>query len=113
MYKYNNDTISGGALAVQQTDTNPWHHPPSSQIVITLAGTWYIQPNDYSGRKMLPPGSILYQDNTANHPACADRTGKVPKCAEHMSGVFPPGQPANVLVLPVSRAPVTGGKCPF
>ena len=52
---------------------NPFHHCPSPQIVVCLAGKWYIRTTDDKVTEF-GPGDVLYQDNTAQHPAARPDT---------------------------------------
>lgn len=42
---------------------NPWHTAPSTQLVITLSGTWYVKTSGDGVRRDCEPGHVLFQDN--------------------------------------------------
>ena len=47
-------------IFTQQTGDNPWHQCPSPQLVVTLAGSWYIRTTD-GGYVEMHAGDVLYQ----------------------------------------------------
>ena len=55
-------------IFTQLAGENPWHHCPAPQLVVCLAGSWYIRTTDGNATKFYP-GDVLYQDNTEQHPA--------------------------------------------
>jgi len=85
-------------VVTQMFGENPWHYAPSSQFVVCLSGGWYVRTSD--GKQVVfRPGDVLYQDNTARHPAARDGTQK----AMHFSGVAPGEQTCSQLVIQVER----------
>lgn len=80
-------------VVTQQIGANPWHFCPSPQVVVTLAGSWYINTTD-GDSVVLHPGDWLFQDDSADNPG----QGK------HYSGPTTDG-PCNQLVLAVDRLP--------
>jgi hypothetical protein len=84
---------------------NPWHYCPSPQIVVCTGGRgWYIRTSDGHTTK-LPKGSILYQDNTEQHPlatgellALGKSSDDAPHKGQHFSGSIDE-QPCNQLII--------------
>ena len=68
-------------IFTQLAGENPWHHCPAPQIVVCVAGGWYVKTTDGKTTKLLP-GDVLYQDNTKMHPSAEEGTRK----AMHFSG---------------------------
>jgi hypothetical protein len=65
----------------QLAGENPWHYCPAPQIVICVAGGWYVKTSDGKTTRLLP-GDVLYQDNTKEHPSAQKDTRK----GMHFSG---------------------------
>mmetsp|Transcript_137045 Transcript_137045/g.382126 ORF Transcript_137045/g.382126 Transcript_137045/m.382126 type:complete len:209 (-) Transcript_137045:94-720(-) len=103
------DTIPGlhetGVIVTQLLGPNPWHHCPSTQFVLTMSGTWYVNTTD-GDQRYLPAGTWLFQDDTADHPAAQPGTRKAMHYSEAVG-------PCNQMVLQWDRAPVVGKPCPF
>jgi hypothetical protein len=49
-------------IFTQQTGDNPWHQCPTTQIVVTLAGRWFVNTTD-GDSVVMGPGDVLYQDD--------------------------------------------------
>jgi hypothetical protein len=73
---------------------NPWHHCPTPQLVVCLRGGWYVKTTD-GIRVDLLPGDVIYQDNTADHPAA--RTGT--HAAMHFSGSLDNDEPCDQMIV--------------
>ena len=94
----------------QQFGDNPWHHPPSVQVVICLSGSWFVRTSDGSERTF-NPGDVLFQDNVAAHPTLCATDGSKDELGDHAGQHFSGavgGSPCNQLVLQVERKPATG-----
>ena len=111
-----NNAVMDSLVATQQVDENPSHHPPSVQMVITLSGTWIVEPNDSSGAHYFQAGDVFFQDNVKEHPACQGDGPHIHMCGQHISRPF--NGSANVIVIPLSIPPkIAGGDsnmdCPY
>lgn len=73
---------------------NPWHYCPAPQIVVCLAGGWYIRTTDGHVTEFRP-GDVLYQDNTKEHPAALEGTRQ----AMHFSGSLDDGKPCDQMIV--------------
>lgn len=73
-----------GVVFTQMSGDNPWHHCPGAQIVVCLAGAWFVRTTD-NVTTILNAGDVLYQDNTPAHPTAKEGTHH----AMHFSGVAP------------------------
>lgn len=80
----------------QQTGANPWHQCPSPQLVVTLAGHWYVNTTD-GASVVFRPGDVLYQDDSKGLLV----HGSTPN---HYSGAL--GGPCNQLVISVAKSPI-------
>ena len=54
--------FSTGLIITQMSGDNPWHQCPTSQFVVVLEGSWFVNTTD-SGYVEMGPGSVLYQDD--------------------------------------------------
>ena len=54
--------FSTGVILTQMSGDNPWHQCPTSQFVVVLEGSWFVNTTD-NGYIEMGPGSILYQDD--------------------------------------------------
>ena len=82
-----------GLVVTQQTGDNPWHQCPTSQIVVTLAGGWFVNTTD-GGHVEMREGAVLYQDDYRGLVVA----GRQP---QHYSGTLD-GAPCNQLVVQVA-----------
>jgi hypothetical protein len=73
---------------------NPWHHCPTPQLVTCLRGGWYVKTTD-GIRVDLLPGDVIYQDNTADHPAAR----KDSHAAMHYSGSLNNDEPCDQMIV--------------
>eukprot|EP00966_Prymnesium_polylepis_P241647 5588087-Prymnesium_polylepis.1 len=80
----------------QQTGANPWHPCPSPQLVVTLAGSWYVNTTD-GDSVVFRPGDVLYQDDSRGLTVAGNQPS-------HFSGAV--GGPCNQLVISVAKSPV-------
>mmetsp|Transcript_85893 Transcript_85893/g.134309 ORF Transcript_85893/g.134309 Transcript_85893/m.134309 type:complete len:188 (-) Transcript_85893:143-706(-) len=92
-------------IVTQQLGPNPWHHCPGTQFVVTLSGTWFVNTTD-GAQRFLPPGTWLFQDDSAKHPAAEAGTRKAMHYSEAVG-------PCNQLVIGWNKEPVVGQPCPF
>merc|ERR1712054_117545 len=46
--------------------TNPWHQCPTTQFVVALAGSWYVNTTD-GDSVVMGPGHVLYQGLRRTH----------------------------------------------
>ena len=54
--------ITSGLMLTQMQGDNPWHQCPTSQFVVVLEGSWFI--NTTAGDYIeMGPGHVLYQDD--------------------------------------------------
>lgn len=92
-----------GVVFTRMSGENPWHHPPSPQIVVTLGGSWYIRTTD-GVETQLPVGTVLFQDNIAAHPAAEPGTTK----AQHFSGSV--GPTCDQMIVTLESSPIPDSK---
>eukprot|EP00931_Biecheleriopsis_adriatica_P010463 TRINITY_DN111531_c0_g1_i1.p2 TRINITY_DN111531_c0_g1~~TRINITY_DN111531_c0_g1_i1.p2 ORF type:complete len:183 (-),score=19.57 TRINITY_DN111531_c0_g1_i1:93-641(-) len=92
-------------IVTQQLGPNSWHHCPQAQFVVTLAGAWFVNSTD-GDQRFLTPGTWLWQDDSAHHPAAENGTRKAMHYSEALG-------PCNQMVLQFEKKPVVGHVCPF
>lgn len=95
--------VPTGVVFTQLSGDNPWHHCPGPQIVVCLAGAWFVRTTDGITTTFLP-GDVLYQDNTKRHPAAKAGTQQ----AQHYSGTSG-GKPCDQMIVQLMQpdGPVT------
>jgi len=56
------DIQPSGIVITQQVGDNPWHQCPTSQFVVTIDGTWFVNTTNGDYVEM-SRGHVLYQDD--------------------------------------------------
>ena len=85
-------------IFTQQTGDNPWHQCPTTQFVVTLAGSWFVNTTD-GDSVVMGPGHVLFQDDYKGLMV----NGTAP---QHYSGAT--GEPCNQMVVSVPRPAAVG-----
>jgi len=98
--------IATDVIFTSLSGENPWHHCPEPQIVVCLSGGWYVKTTDGETVQLLP-GDVLFQDNTAKHPAANEGTHD----AMHFSGSLFDGPCDQLIVqLDLKDGPIPNSK---